>query len=187
MTDTDDKLMAAAGKLATDIAPQRDLWPGIAEAIGKPRRARMAPWLAQAAAIVLLVGASSLLTYSVMKYDTANTPAPVAVEAVPRNLVFEQTAFGDHQTLSSLYGMANGNVASGMGKDLETLSPEVREAVVQNLALIRQSIKDISKALEKEPNNAFLQELLVEAYGRELALMNRIGSLAQRSTARKDI
>ena len=28
----DDKLIAAARKLSTDISPGRDLWPGIAEA-----------------------------------------------------------------------------------------------------------------------------------------------------------
>ena len=58
----DDKLIAAARKLATEVTPQRDLWPGIEDAIKQPKRSRWAPMLAQAAAVVLLVGASSFVT-----------------------------------------------------------------------------------------------------------------------------
>ncbi|MCH8943483.1 MAG: hypothetical protein IH910_01715, partial [Proteobacteria bacterium] len=38
----EDKLIAAARKLSTDISPGRDLWPGMAEAIAKPVPRR--PW-----------------------------------------------------------------------------------------------------------------------------------------------
>ena len=58
-----DRLDQVAMQLATEIAPERDLWPGIEQAIAAPRR-RMT-WLAQAAAVVLLVGASSTVTWMV--------------------------------------------------------------------------------------------------------------------------
>jgi hypothetical protein len=67
------------------------------------------------------------------------------------------------------------------------LSPEAREGVELSLSVMRQAIDDISLALEKDPNNAFLQKLLVEAYGNELALKNRVGRVTQRVMARKDI
>jgi hypothetical protein len=187
MTDTDDKLMMAARNLASEIAPKRDLWPGVAEAISEPQRSRWTPMLAQAAAVVLLVGASSMVTYSVIKYSDANTPAERMARIEPSNLVFEQAAFGPDQTFDSVFGRAGGNVKSNLSSGLENLSPEARADVERNLAVIRQAITDISQALEEEPNNAFLQELLIEAYGNELALMNRVGNMAQRVTARKDI
>ncbi len=61
-------MMTAASQLATGIEPQRDLWPGIERARTEtaPRRSRWTPAFAQAAAIVLLVGASSGLTYLAM-------------------------------------------------------------------------------------------------------------------------
>lgn len=183
----DDKLMMAASGLATEVAPNRDLWPGVEAAINKPQRSRMAPMLAQAAAVVLLVGASSMVTYSVIKYDAVNTPSQAVVMVQPTNLVFEQAAFGANQTFDSVYGRASGNVASDLERGLQSLSPEARDDVERNIAVIRQAITDISQALEEEPNNAFLQELLVEAYGNELALMNRVGTMTQRVTARKDI
>jgi hypothetical protein len=67
------------------------------------------------------------------------------------------------------------------------LSPEAREDVQRNLAVIRLAIDEIAAALEKEPDNVFLQALLVEAYSNEMALMNRIGNMAQRVMARRDI
>jgi hypothetical protein len=183
----DDKLTKAARGLATQIAPKRDLWPGIAEAINEPQRSRWTPIFAQAAAVVMLIGASSMVTYSVIKYSDSNTAATTVARVEPSNLVFEQAAFGPDQTLGSVYGRASGNVKSSLSRGLKNLSPEAREDVERNLSVIRQAITDISEALEKEPNNAFLQELLIEAYGNELALMNRVGSMAQRVTARKDI
>ena len=193
MTDdnkSDDKLMMAARGLATEVAPERDLWPGVEEAIQtqkQPQRSRMPPMLAQAAAVVMLIGASSMVTYSLIKYDDANTAPQSVVRVEPTNLVFEQAAFGADQTFDSVFGRASGNVAADLNRGLENLSPETRADVERNLAVIRQAITDISQALEDEPNNAFLQELLVEAYGNELALMNRVGTMTQRVTARKDI
>lgn len=187
MTDTDDKLMRAARGLATEISPGRDLWPGIAAAIHEPRRARWAPWLAQAAAAVLLVGASSLLTYVAVRPDANDMPPQVVKVAMPVGLTFERAAFGGEDTLASVFGRASGNVGSQLDRELATLSPEAREDVQRNLAVIHQAIDEIAAALEKEPDNVFLQELLVATYGDELALMNRVGSMAQRVLARKDI
>jgi hypothetical protein len=187
MNDTDDKLTLAARGLATAIRPQRDLWPDIAEAIGKPQKSRWTPMLAQAAAVLLLVGASSMVTYVAIKYDAAATAPSVVTVAAPTNLNFERAAFGGDHTLASLYGRAGGSVRSDLERDLQSLSPEARDDVQRNLAVIRQAIDEIAAALEKEPNNVFLQELLLESYGNELALMNRVGTMAQRVTARKDI
>lgn len=191
MNEEHDKLTMAARGLATEIAPERDLWPGIAEAITevphKRQRSRWTPLLAQAAAVVLLVGASSLVTYTLVKFDATNSASRSSVQVLPSNLVFEQAAFGANQTFDSLYGRAGGTVASNLDRSLQELSPEARADVERNLAVIRQAITDISEALEQEPNNALLQDLLVEAYGTELALMNRVGTMTQRVTAREDI
>lgn len=189
MTEQNDKLANAAGKLATEIAPSRDLWPGIEEAIKTPRRQQQTPWYAQAAAVFLLVGASSLVTYQYIKYDQSQEPQPVAtvIQPVPTNMVFERAAFGGDHTLQSVFGRAAGNVESNLDRELENLSPEARDDVKRNLAVIRQAIADISSSLESDPGNEFLQELLVSAYRSELALMNRVGSMTQRVMTRDDI
>lgn len=188
MTEQNDKLAEAAKGLATEIAPSRDLWPGVEQAITAPREPRQTPWYAQAAAVFLLVGASSLVTYQLMKVDEISQPRQTVVQQpVPTHMNFERAAFGGEHTLQSVYGRAAGNVESKLDRELENLSPEARADVERNLAVIRQAISDISNSLEEDPSNEFLQELLVEAYRSELAFMNRVGSMAQRAQARTDI
>jgi hypothetical protein len=67
----DDELMARAAALPKDIAPGRDLWPGIEQAITAPaaprRRAVWDTVWAKAASVLLLVGASSTITYLLME------------------------------------------------------------------------------------------------------------------------
>ncbi len=177
----DDKLLKQAGRLATEISPERDLWPGIEDAITRPKPSRWTPMLAQAAAVVLLVGASSMVTYFVVKDDQQ------LVEVVGPTLQTGPIAFGGRQSLGQEYRLAHGTVAAGLERELERLAPETRADVERNLAVISQAIADINEALEKEPDNDLLQELLANAYREELAIMQRVGRLTQRVMSRQDI
>ena len=82
--ERDDELIARARELSTEISPQKDLWPGIEAAITKPKVSRWTPRFAQAAAVLLLVGASSGVTWLATKDQVQ------VVEVVPAGLVFEQ-------------------------------------------------------------------------------------------------
>jgi hypothetical protein len=179
--ERDDKLIAAASSLATEISPEQDLWPGIARAIAQPKRSRRTPVFAQAAAVVLLIGASSGLTYFAVKDQQR------IIEVVPSGLVFEQASFGGRYALGVDYQEARGDLAAQLDVELARLSPEAREEIELNLSMIRGAIAQINEALEDVPDNALLQELLVKAYREELALMQRIGGLTQHVMSRKDI
>lgn len=176
----DDKLIAAAAKLATSASPEHDLWPGIEAAITAPKRRRWSPMLAQAAAVVLLVSASSMVTYFVVKEDQR------VIEVFRPTLTAEPAAFGGRQMLGEEYRLARGQVSSQLYREIEKLSPEARADVERNLAVMRQAISAISEALEKEPDNELLQELLADAYREELSMMQRVGALTQQ-VMRKDI
>jgi hypothetical protein len=179
-TDRDDKLIAMASKLSTEISPERDLWPGIEQAIRVPQRSRWTPRLAQAAAVVLLVGASSMITWMATK-DQAQT------EYVPTDLVFEQASFGGRYSLGMGYQEAHRDLQAQLETELQRLSPDARKEVEENLAMIRGAIGQINKALAEEPDNALLQELLLQTYREELAMMKRVGGLTQHVMSRKDI
>jgi len=183
MTDIDrnDELIAAASKLSTEISPERDLWPGVARAIAGPQRSRWTPRFAQAAAVVLLVGASSMLTYLGTKDQVQ------IVEVVPAGLVFEQASFGGRYVLGVGYQEAHRDVEAQLRTELERLSPTAREEVEQNLAMIRGAIGQINAALADEPDNPLLHELLLQTYREELAMMQRVGGLTQHVMSRKDI
>lgn len=182
MTDSnDDKLMAAARRLSTEIAPQRDLWPGIANAIQAPRRRRWTPMFAQAAAIVLLIGASSAVTYLAVK-DQQQPMTQVRPE-----LLFEQTSFGKRYNLGPDFQDARAELAAQLDVELARLSPEARAAVEANLKLVRQAIFDINQALSEEPDNVHLQSKLLMAYREELSLLRRVSGLTRNVMMRNDI
>lgn len=179
--DRNDELIARASKLATEIRPGSDLWPGIEAAIDRPRQSRWTPRLAQAAAVILLVGASSGLTWLTTK-DRVQV-----VEVVPAGLVVEQASFGGRYALGVGYQEAHRDLKALLDAELARLSPQAREEVETNLAMIRGAIAQINEALAEEPDNPLLQELLLQTYREELALMQRVGGLTQHVMSRRDI
>ena len=180
-SDRDDKLVARAGELAKDIRPERDLWPGIEQAITQPKKSRWTPRFAQAAAVVLLIGASSGLTWLSTK-DRVQV-----IEVVPAGLTVEQASFGGRYALGVGYQEAHRDLEAQLETELARLSPEAREEVELNLAMIRGAIGQINEALAQEPDNPLLQELLLQTYKEELTLMQRVGGLTQHVMSRRDI
>ncbi len=177
----DDKLMKAAGQLSTQISPERDLWPGIAEAIATPAPKRWSPLFAQAAAVVLLVGGSSAVTYMTMKDNISPT-----VIASP-DMIFEQASFGNRYYLGPGFQDARNTLVADLEVELDRLSPETRQDITSNLALVHSAIAEINGALEKEPENILLQERLLSTYREELALLRRVSSLTRNVMLRNDI
>jgi len=192
MNDTDDRnygdLMAAAAELATEVKPGRDLWPGIEQAIAVPARPARTTWntvWAQAAAVLLLVGGSSGLTYLAVT-DSANVTTPVAAGPT---LVFESASgsFGSKYNLGPDYLDAQRDLAGRLDDELAHLTPEVREAVVTNIEAIRKAIAEINIALAADPDNVLLQELLLSTYREELSLMKQVNGISYSAMYRGDI
>lgn len=178
----DDKLMQAARGLATEVAPGRDLWPGIGEAIARPpRRRHWVPRLAQAAAVLVLVGASSMVTWYVARQP------PQVVEVYRPALDAGLVSYGGRASLGQEYDRTHGEVTAQLEAELEKLSPDARADVERNLAVIHQAIEDIGDALNREPDNELLQQLLADAYREELVIMQRVGTLTRQVMARQDI
>lgn len=182
--ETDDKLMAEARKLATEIAPERDLWPAVAAAIAEPEeRPGWMPYLAQAAAVVLLVAGSSGITYMMTKEGpNVSPPGPEIYQ-----LDSEFVSFGSNYELGQGFQDARNNLAAQLDIELDRLSPEARTGVEENLAVIRNAITEINSALEKEPGNVLLQDLLIKTYREELHVMQNVGGLTQNVLSRNDI
>lgn len=174
----DDKLDQAASQLAKEIAPERDLWPGIEQAIRTPQR--RTPWYAQAAAVVLLVGASSGVTYLAVKDS-----GPVV--SIAPELVFEKAAFGGEYHLGPGFQDARNSLRTQLDEEIDSLSPEAQADVQENLGVIHAAIVEINTALENEPDNVYLQQKLLRAYREELALLRRVGGLTRNVMIRNDI
>jgi len=204
----DDRVLADAARLPKSIAPERDLWPTIAAAIQTPSAGRASSsnkesafgsWWARAAAVVLLVAGSSGLTYVTMNSanDSSADPAQLAgvndtqvgLTAADDTLEFRPVSgsFGRQYTLGPDYQDARRSLATKLDAELDNLSPEVRDDVVANLSTIRQALDDINRSLAEEPDNALLQELLLETYRDELRLMRTVESISTNAMRRGDI
>jgi hypothetical protein len=180
----DDKLATAARQLATEIRPQRDLWPAIESAIAEPAptRSRWTPMLAQAAAVILLVGASSGITYLAVKDEQ-----PVAVMQLTPEYTFERAAFDSSYSLGTDYLDTRADVIARFEQDLEQLGPEQRQDVETSLEVIRSAIDDINAALQQDPDNTLLQDLLMKTYHEELKVMRKVSDVRQKVMSRSDI
>ena len=177
----DDKLDRMAGQLAAEIAPERDLWPGIEKEISTPRRSRWSPMLFRAAAVVLLIGGSSAITYVAVKGDSA------PIVSVAPELVFEQAAFGGDYHLGPGFQDARNSLRAELDAELARLSPDVQREVQANLDTIHAAIIDLNLALEEDPDNVLLQQKLLRAYREELNLLRHVGKVTRRVMARNDI
>lgn len=187
-----DELAALARQLPAGIAPRRDLWPGIEAAIAGGENRRRGGWgpgwnklLAQAAAVVLLVGGSSGITWLVATSTTDVAPPSGATRQLATQPV--STGFADNYELGAEFMDARESLASRLEDELDRLPPQTRSEVRQNIVRIRAAIHEIKLALAEQPDNALLQELLVSMYREELTVMRRVEGLASSSMRRTDI
>lgn len=201
---SDDALIAAARALPKGIAPNRDLWPGIAAAIdgevdgpshgdhagwrAREPRGAMPRWqrvLGYAATVVLLVGGSSGITWLVA---TGGQSAVVPQQVFePLQLQPVSGSFGAQHELGPDFMAARNSLASQLDSKLDRLSPQARAEVERNIAEIRASIHQINSVLADEPDNSLLQELLISAYRDELRIMRRVDGLITSVMRREDI
>jgi len=193
MSDTtnsefDDKLMEMAAAIPVEVTPSRDLWPGIEQAISQPDRPEKPIWntvWAQAAAVVLLIGGSSGITYMSVKED----PNSQSQNVVTVDRLFEPVSgdFGARFTLGNTYLDARDQLEVNLEQKLKALDPETRDDVIKNLNTIRLAIKDINESLAQEPDSLLLKELLLSTYHEEMALMMRVDGIANSAMRRNDI
>jgi len=165
----------ALGRLPQGIEPPRDLWPAI-EARLEPRApGARRRWLwPTAAAAVLLVVASSLITATVLRREgavavrRAGTPPAAAVTAA---------AFGPGQALGPSYLAARQELTRSLESRIERLPPEGRRQLEKNLAELHRASAEINAALELSPGDPLLEELLLNVYQDELAVLASVNQL----------
>ncbi|MEM6796767.1 MAG: hypothetical protein AAF725_22535 [Acidobacteriota bacterium] len=184
------RLLNRVRALPRDVEPPADLWPTIAARLEEPaasspparreppvdRRAARSPWPRQIAAAVAGALAGGLLAWGALIGQPAGGPAPAAAGA-------SLASFGDGldprgQDLSTAleadFLRARETLWVGLLARRDQLPPEIWEAVVVNLAILDDAIRDLRIALDDDPGNRRLEKMLLANHQRQLDLLHRL-------------
>lgn len=185
--DAAARLDALLGELPLEVAPGRDLWPDVAARIDErvqpvAYKARPAAWLWQAAAAVVLVAGSSLLTASlldrnVLKQRSAVTAVPANAHAASDAAVAMPAAFGPAGQLDPEYVAARRQLTQVLNQRIAALPTSARAKLEFNLGEMRRAADEINAALAAQPGDPLLEELLLKTYQDELAVLSNVSQL----------
>ena len=185
-----DPLDRALSQLPRDVVPPRDLWQSIQAQIeaapaAKPKRRYFTHWY-QMAAAVLLVIASSLTTFVMMRDEQGEQPLIASEEPVKPALTAMPASFAG-QGLGQSYAQARAALDEDFSARLAQLPAPTREKVERNLAQIRSAAHEIAETLAQHPNDPLLQELLLSTYQSELRLLADVSRMPTASATRVDL
>ena len=162
--------LAAAGALAGPVRalprrmdPPNDLWPMVRRRLVRKRRPG---WGALAAAAVLLIALTSVVTALLLDRRDATT-APLASGAAAI------------QTVEAGYVEQALELEAALEQGRERLAPETITIVEQNLEVIAEAIAESRAALEEDPANQDLRILLRTGHQQRVALLEQAVRLSR--------
>ena len=174
-------------ELPRDIPPPHDGWAALEARLresglpqadaGAEQRARMEParrWrprvmqIATLAAVLaaVVVGISIdrwILSAGHPTSPTASTSGSSVDRGIPVSYITDPR-----------YQRERAELLRTLDARLAKLPAPTRKKVLQSLATIHQSMRDIQQALGREPGNALLQELLIDSYQNEMQVLSTV-------------
>ncbi|HEU0225045.1 MAG TPA: hypothetical protein VFR29_06380 [Steroidobacteraceae bacterium] len=180
----DDELMTRASELPQEIAPARDLWPGIAARLGEEPLAtasRGVGWPAALAAGFLVAAVSALLTWGLLREPEPAAGLDTQLAGEPAVL---PVSYGPNSALGAEQLAARDQLLPEFRRRFELLAPATQQTVLANLAVIQQAADEIDAALAEDPASGLLNELLVGTYRQELELYSKLVTAGDGSTRR---
>lgn len=176
------------GDLPRDIAPPHDGWPalearlrasGAQQSAGDPgpdagegQEPRRRPRLARIAALAAVLAALAV-GISIDRWVLLPAP-PVARDGGAHGI----GTLGGGMTVAYVtdprYVRERESLLRSLNARLARLPPPTRKKVLESLATIHQSMRQIQQALGQEPGNALLQELLIDSYQNEMQVLSTV-------------
>jgi len=173
-----------------DVQPERDLWPGIADAIGAsrnviplaegrlhPRRRGLfmsVPQLAAASVALMVVSAAG--TFALGGRSSSASPPGSADGLATR---FAGVGAGDPPPALA---EELGALERTLHESRDLLDAGTIQVLERNLAVIERAIDESRRALAGDPANAFLRDHLERAYRDKLELLRDVTTLTEWAT-----
>jgi hypothetical protein len=173
-----------------DVEPERDLWPAI-EARVASRRGRVlrGPWrgaarVALAAAAALVVTVTLLLVRQPGPPEPSVATAPGTAVGSGAEVIGSGSAARAPLALASERALVDGGLLHVRQDLLRSISerrgrldPETQAMVDRNLRIIDRALGEIYQALETDPDNHVLEQLLADTYQHEAEFLKQISTL----------
>jgi hypothetical protein len=182
-TSSDDRLDELTAALPREIAPPPDLWPAIRAELA-PRSSRSIRWTSHgwrvAAAALLVAGSSSVITLLAMRANdrgrgaaivAGTDSAPASGSRLPAHLAVAE--LGYERSIDAL--------RRTLDERRDSLAPSTVATVERSLRIADSAITEARSALEHDPANRVLADLLVSNYERKIDLLRRATELAPRT------
>jgi len=158
-------------ELPRAVAARRDLWPGIASAIGKSRRKRS--WYMAAASAAAAACLATLFTWAVMQRN-----------AVPQLIQQASVQRAFDEPRDPRFVRARNELEKTFAERLVLLKPETRTKIEASLAVIRQAHEEIRQALIADPQSVALEQMLQSTWHDEFDLYESVVQATQPNQSR---
>jgi hypothetical protein len=181
-TSPDDRLDDLTSQLPREIAPPPELWSSIRAELA-PRSARTLQWNTRwrlAAAALLVAASSSILTLLAVRArdGSSDVRAVATTEGAPRTAA----RLPAHLAVAELgYERSIDALRRTLDERRDSLAPSTVATVERSLRIADSAIAEARSALEHDPSNQVLAELLVSNYERKIDLLRRASELAPRT------
>jgi hypothetical protein len=152
--NSDESLDALTARLPRSIEPGRDLWPYVDARIAA-RTSRAPVWQLALAAGIAALFVSALLV------------------GLPRGASPDRT-IAYRQQLDAAYAPLRQASLTRYRARADRLDPALRRTVEANLAIIDRALTEIRIALEHNPDDAELGQILQRTYEQELAIVDAV-------------
>ncbi len=182
------RLLGEVDALPRSLPPEADLWPDIEGRLTEHRSTasrflgrRPAAsggsryWFRQAAAAVVLMALGGALSQLLLSDRPGAAPAVIAESSG------ERTPEGDVALAEARLALAEADFLrakealwSAVYTSHDAASPETREVVERNLAVIAAAIRELRSALAADPGNHQLEGLLLAQHRSEIGLLQRL-------------
>ena len=165
------QLARDTAQLPRVMAPQRDLWSGVADQLGQKRVLPWRRWASFAAAAILLVASSSAIT---VLYMRQSLDVPQGIVQAQKETSPVLAAF--HASEQS-YSTAIEQLTETLHQRRNALAPETVAAIESNLKVIDEAIRASRLALDADPHNQASVHTILAMYKRKVDLLQQIVGL----------
>jgi len=176
------QLLAHAAALPRAVAPERDLWPGIARRV---ERERSWSWASGGWSPVLLAAAATVAIGLAAVFWTGQDPARVRTVEIPTPTPEARLAAGSSSLSDPVLAAAERDYEAAANALLEALQqrrarlqPEDLASVEANLDVIDRALAEVRQALARSPESPELGRMLVSTHRKKVEVLSRVVKLS---------